>query len=262
MSIRSELRTLIRLAPEATTGLISNVNLNLLLDKASIATAVRGRALPKNEKVNSVASQQEYVVSGASSVLTDDDFGAIDLRGGGVLFYNGSRWIGSSKEGHGDGEFEPKTWEWLDKNYTGWRSNAAASFPLYWYLNYGQDASSNLVVGLVDKPSASTADAIWIHYLGRGKLMTDDTHYPWTGSTTQLKHLEQYEMLLVFWCLEYIQRIILHNPAEANNYLQLFEAGADAMATRMPLVEHLAREGMRAITPFTTMGYGIGGGRY
>ena len=135
MSIRSELRALVRLAPEATTGLISNTNLDLLLDKASIAVAVRGRALTKNEKVNVTASQQEYVVSGASSVLTDDDFGAIDLRGGGVLFYDGSRWVGSSKEGHGDGEFEPKTWEWLDKNYVGWRSNTAASVPLYWYLN-------------------------------------------------------------------------------------------------------------------------------
>ena len=236
MSIRSELRTLVRLHPSITTNLISSANVDLLLDKAQIDLALKGRALPKNEKVNVVASQREYVVSGLSPVLTDNDFLAIDLQGGGVQFYDGSRWLA-------DPEFCPKTREWLDREYPGWRSASATSTPLYWYLDTAEDAVSNLAVGLVDKPSASTTDGLWIHYLSRGKLMTGDTHYPWTGSTTQLNYLEPYDLLLVWWVLRYVFQVVEQDSEQALVYHNLYESGALAMAQRLPLMQHLAREG-------------------
>src|SRR3990167_4172530 len=128
MSTRSELRTLIRLAPELNIDVLSNVNLNTLLDKGQIDLGLKGRALPRNEQVNTVASQQEYVVSGTSPVLTADDFLGIDLVEGGVLYYDGATWRGRL-EG-----FQPKTKEWLDGNSPGWRSNSATSSPpQYWY---------------------------------------------------------------------------------------------------------------------------------
>ena len=244
MSARSELRTLIRLAPDInSTDVISDANVNTLLDKGQIDLSLRGRALPKNEKVNTVAEQREYVISGTSSVLTDNDFLAIDLQGGGVLFYDGSRWISPP-------EFEPKTREWLDIHQVGWREATSASTPLFWYLDTAEDAVSNLAVGLVDKPSAATANALWINYLSRGKLMTGDTHYPWTGSTTQLVHLEPYEMLLVYYCLDWIYRLILKNDADADKFLNLYLAGAQAMAKRLPLMDHLAREGFETPSYF------------
>ncbi len=262
MSTRSGLRTLIRLAPEVETGLVSDVNLNTLLDKATIDLALKGRALPRNEKVNLVANQREYVVSGASSVLSQNDFLGIDLAGGGVLFYDGSRWIGSSKDGHGDGEFEAKTREWLDKHDVGWRTRSATTgSPRFWYLDTAEDNSSNLVVGLSETPSASQTDRLWIHYLSRGTLMTGDTHFPWTGSTTQLVHLESYDLLLCYWCWEFINRNILHSFGRADSYLQSYLLGAAEMANRLPLSAHLSREGMRAVSPFTT-GADRGGRRF
>ena len=241
MSTRSELRTLIRLAPEVDTTALSTADCNTLLDKGTIDLGLKGRAIPRNEKVNTVASQQEYVLSGASSVLSQNDFLAVDMIEGGVLFYDGSRWVGSA-----NGEFMPVTREWLDLNYTGWRTNSAVSVPQYWYVGAGVDNSNNLSLGLVDKPSSSTTDAIWIHYLSRGKLMTDDTHYPWTGTTTQLIHLEPYEVLLVYYVLEWYNRLIGKNDADADKYKLLYESGAQMMAKRLPLMDHLIKDGFTA----------------
>ena len=249
MSTRSELESLVRLAPEVDSTALSEANLDLLLDKATIDLALKGRALPRNEKVNVVAEQQEYVVSGASLVLTGNDFLAIDPLGGSVLVSDGSRWISSA-----NGELKPATREWLDLNYEGWRTNASASTPLYWYLDTGEDNVSNLVVGLVDKPSTARTNGLWIHYLARGTLMTGDTHYPWTGSTTQLVHLEPYEPLLVYYVLEWYNRLIGKNDADADKYKVLYETGASQMARRLPLSDHLLKEGFQPPPYFSRMG--------
>lgn len=241
MSIRSELRTLVRLAPDvSSTDVISDANLNLLLDKAQIDLAVKGRALPRNEKVNLVANSREHIVSGGSSVLTGNDFLSLDLLGGGVLFYDGSRWVGPP-------EFVPKTREWLDINDVGWRSRSATTgTPQYWYLDTAENNSSNLVIGLSETPSANQTDYLWINYLSRGTLMTGDTHYPWTGTTTQLVHLEPYDVLFVYYALEWITRLITKSDRDADKYKALYEQGAALMAKRMPLAEHLTREGFTA----------------
>ena len=252
MSIRSELRTLIRLVPHLTATLITDANLNLLLDKAQIAIGLDGRALPKNEQVNTVASQAEYVVSGASPVLTDNDFLGIDLVGGGVLFYDGTNWRGPQEN------FVPKTREWLDKNRPGWRTASSAATPLYWYCDQGVE-TTNLVVGLYNKPTSATTDGLWIHYLSRGVLMSADTHYPFTGSITQLRYLEPYDILFVYWCVEYINRFILSNHDQANLFKQLYEIGAQAMANRLPLEEHLLREPMLPDTNRFAGAWGLGG---
>lgn len=254
MSTRSGLRTLVRLAPEMDTTTISDADLNTLLDKASIDVAVKGRALPRSEKFNAVAAQAQYVLSGVSPVLTGNDFVEIDLIGGGVLFDDGSRFIGSAKEGHGDGEFEPKTKEWLDSHEPGWRDADSASVPRYWFIDTQEDNSSNLVLGLFPKPSAAGTDTILLHYLSRGKLMTDDTHFPWTGSTTQLVHLESYEMLMVYWCWEFITRNIIKQTNDADRFLKTYLEGVFAMANRPPFTP-FSREGMRAVSPFQGRGY-------
>ena len=140
----------------------------------------------------------------------------------------------------------------MDVNDVGWRTRAATTgTPQYWFLGTAEDNSSNLVIGLSDTPSVAQTDRLWIHYLSRGTLATNDTHYPFTGSTTQLRHLEQYDLLFCYWCWEYINRNILHNFGRADAYLQLYLIGAQAMANRMPLSDQLAREGMKAINPLT-----------
>lgn len=246
MSTRSGLRSLIRLAPEVDTTAIANADLDTLLDKAQIDLALKGRPLPRNEKVNLVANSRYFVLSGSSPVLSGNDFLSIDLTEGGVMFYDGTRWVGSP-------EFIPKTREWLDINDVGWRTRSATTgTPQYWFVGTAEDNASNLVLGLSETPSASQTDYLWIHYLSRGTLMTGDTHYPFTGSTTQLVHLEPYDMVLVYWCWEFIARNIRHELVEADNYLKLYLAGAAAMAARMPLADQLAREGMRTLSPFTS----------
>ena len=107
MSTIAGLMTITRLAPDFDTTVISDANALTLFQKAQIDLAVRGKALRRSEKVNVVANQAEYVVSGASSVLTGDDFLGIDSEGDGVQFDDGgTRWVGAS-------EFRPVTKEWL-----------------------------------------------------------------------------------------------------------------------------------------------------
>ena len=158
MSVRSELRTLVRLAPELnSTDVISNANLDLLFDKAQVDLGVKGRALPRNEKVNLVANSREHIVSGASSVLTGNDFLAMDLVGGGVLFYDGSRWVGPP-------EFVPKTREWLDIHDVGWRSRSATTAtPQYWFLDTAENNSSYLAIGLSETPSPTPPHSPLLH---------------------------------------------------------------------------------------------------
>lgn len=252
MSTRAELMTLFRLAPEADSTTLSDANLRIILARGAVDLSLKGRALPKNEKVNLVANSREHVVSGASPVLSGDDFLSIDLLGGGVLFYDGSRWVGPP-------EFMPKTREWLDLNDPDWRTRSATTAtPSYWFLDTAENNSANLVVGLSETPSANQTDYLWIHFLARGVLPTDDTHYFWTGSTTQLVHLEPYEMLLVYYALEFFNRVISHNDSDADKYRILYEQGAQAMARRMPLAEHLGREGFDVPPYFSRGASGMG----
>jgi len=250
MSTRSELRTLIRLAPEIDTTTLSNTDCNTLLDKAQIDLALLGRAIPRNEKVNLVANQAEYVVSGASPVLTDNGFLALDPEEGGVLYFDGTDWRGPRLG------FEPVTREWLDANYPGWRSLSADTTHLYWYLGTKEDNASDTVIGLVPKPSASATDRLWVHYLSRGTLMTDDAHYPWTGSTTELRHLTPYDMLLVHYVWEFVYRNITKNDADADKHKVLYTEGAKQMAMRMPLSEHLKKQAFNPPAYFVRSGWG------
>ena len=256
MSTRSEIMTLVRLAPEIKTTAISDANLRIVLGRGQVDLSLKGRAIPKNEKVNVVAEQREYVVSGSSPVITDNGFLALDPLEGGVLFNDGSRWISAANE-----EFKPVTREWLDQNYEGWRSKSSASVPLYHYVGAGEDNSSNLVVGLVDKPSTARTDGLWINFLSRGVLPTDDTHYFWTGSTTQLVHLEPYEILLCHYAWEFFYRNIGKNDSDADKHKAIYEAGAAAMARRMPLMDHLIKEGFSPPPYFSRAG-SVGGRRY
>lgn len=247
MSTLNELETLVRLAPEIDTTMISQANLWILLNKGAVDLALKGRALPKNEKVNVIANQAEYVLSGATSVLTDNDFLEIDLKEGGVLFSDGTSWFGRQQG------FEPKSREWLDLNRPGWRTEGSAATPLYWYLGTGTDHSNNFVVGLFNQPSTSRTDGLWLHWLGRGTTMTTGT-YPWTGSTTELIHLEPYEILLVYYALDWCNRLIVKNHVDADQYKLLYESGAKAMADRLPLEAHLTREGFESTGYFQSLG--------
>ena len=248
MSTINELETLVRLAPEMDTTSITQANLWIILNKGAVDLALKGRALPKNEKVNVTAEQAEYVVSGASSVLTDNDFLAMDLREGGVLFSNGTSWFGPSES------FVPKTREWLDLNRPGWRTESSAAMPLYWYLGSGSDHSANLVVGLFNKPSTTRVDGLWLHYLARGVTMLTGA-YPWTGSTTaQLIHLEPYEILLCHYAWEFYYRNIGKNDVDADKHKLIYESGAKAMADRLPLEDHLTREGFAGSGYFQNLG--------
>lgn|SRR3990167_5167864 len=248
MSTINELETLIRLAPEVDTTSITQANLWTLINKGAVDLALKGRVLPKNEKVDAVANQMEYVLSGASSVFTDNDFLAMDLREGGVLFSDGTSWFGPQQG------FIPKTREWLDLNRPGWRTESSAATPLYWYVGSGEDNSANLVLGIFNKPTTSRTDGIWIHYLSRGTTMVTGA-YPWTGSTTvELIHLEPYEILLVYYALDWYNRLIAKNDVDADKYKLLYESGARAMADRLPLEEHLTREGFEGSGYFQNLG--------
>ena len=95
----SELRSLLRLyVPHALTSVITDIQLNLILNEGVNDIASRTLCLPADTKFNAVADQQDYDLSSVVS-----RFLVIDKEG--LFWTNGTRYK----------QLLPKTMKWLDE---------------------------------------------------------------------------------------------------------------------------------------------------
>lgn len=220
---RTGLRDRIRLDEAFNdTGIVTDAQLNTLLNEACVDLAKKGKAFILNATIDAVASQQEYVLSGAAALLTN--FLDIDWEAGGIYYKETSTSIKYHPV-----NFKVLSIQTLDMEYPGWRTATASDSLIALYTGY--NSSGYLVMGAHPKPSTATPDYV-VHYLGRGTDMSDDTHYPWTGSTTNLVHLEPFHPALAYYCLEVLYRVKIGGPAgdqNADKYLALYLKMADEM---------------------------------
>lgn len=204
------------------TGIVSDASLYLLLTEATVDLCRRGKAFILNGTIDAVASQQEYVLSGASPVLTN--FLDIDWEAGGIYYKQTS----TSYKYH-PVNFRIMTIPQLDMEYPGWRTATATDSPIALYTGY--NSSGYLVLGAYPAPESSTPDYV-VHYLGRGTDMSGDTHYPFTGSTTVLTHLEPFHPAIAYYCLEVLYRTKIggaEGKSKADEYLALYLKMASEM---------------------------------
>lgn len=205
------------------TGIVSDASLNTLLNEACVDLAKKGKAFILQGTIDAVASQQEYVLSGASPVLTN--FLEIDWENAGGIYY---------KETTTSYRYHPVNFRMLDiptldMEYPGWRLADASDGLIALYTGY--NSSGYLVLGAHPKPETTTPDYV-VNYLGRGTDMSDDTHYPWTGTTTNLVHLEPFHPALAYYCLEVLHRTKVggnEGQARANEYLAMYLKMAEEM---------------------------------
>lgn len=185
---RSDLRTIFRLyTPEVnSTDVLSDANLNTLLNLAAQTFVNLTDCLPTDNTFNAVTNQQDYNIS---SVLTD--FGKI--RKEGIWFYNkvSTKWK----------QLDSATIAYLNKTYPSWL-NAAAGLPLRYYIEGDR-------IGLDPKPSSTYAGTnyVKVFYYKRSADMSADTHYPFSGSTTEYPHLADYEEVLFDWVKYRVKQI-------------------------------------------------------
>lgn len=171
----SELRSLLRLyVPHALTSVITDIQLNLILNEGVNDIASRTLCLPADTKFNAVADQQDYDLSSVVS-----RFLVIDKEG--LFWTNGTRYK----------QLLPKTMKWLDENRPNWRDEGSGE-PLY-YLKRGS------TLKVIPEPDTSTSDGFWL-YFGQGAVtMTNDTHYPFSGSTTEITRLSIFDEAIILY---------------------------------------------------------------
>lgn len=73
----------------------------------------------------------------------------------------------------------PKTEAWLSERYPDYLNSTAVELPEYYYI--GGDE-----IGFYPQPSTSKALGARIYHLKKSNPMTNDAHYPFTGTTTEI----------------------------------------------------------------------------
>lgn len=187
--ILSEIRSLIRLElPEiADTTVVSDINLNLLINNGAKEFINKTDALPTYKLFNLVLNLLEYPLS---TYITD--YGK--PRKQGLWWYNkvSSKWV----------QLESTTLPFLSINYPSYL-NTASSNP----LRYSIDGD----LLLIHPPSSSTYvgnNYLKLFYYARSIDMTADNQYPFSGSSTkEYPHLADYEYIIIEYIRWKIKRI-------------------------------------------------------
>lgn len=191
----AQLRQLGRgMIPGAKIQVIDNPTLDLVLNEGVKDIADYTVCLKTNKKFTVTASQAEYNLS---TVL--GDYLAVDKSG--LWWNNGSIWR----------PVYPKTLKWLDDNVPNWRSQGSGS-----PLNYSIDAD---ILTISPTPAVTLASGFWLYYGKKPTPMTQEDHYPFSGSTTELTHLSKFDFAIILyakWKLE----PILNKDQDANLSMQ------------------------------------------
>jgi len=168
----SELKTITRaITPGAKPQVISDTVLTLMLNQGALDIASYTMCLKTNIKFDVVSDQQEYNLSTVVPKYLN-----IDKQG--IWWNTGSKWK----------QLYPRTLKWLDENLNNWRDRSSGT-PRYY-------AIEGDVVTIVDKPDTSLSNGFWIYYAKKPTDMTSDTHYPFSGSTTEYSYLSIFDMAI------------------------------------------------------------------
>ena len=217
MPTRSELRAIVRRDPLLnSTTVIADADLNTLLSEAALDLARIAAACPIKSSWSAVASAQTYVLSGASPKVT----GFLDIfwEAGGLIYEQTSTLTVPLQD-------RMRSEAWLDLHIPGWQTADASDTLIYAYLTH--DTSGYLALGVYPK-SSTTTPTFRLYFLSRGTNMSDDTHYPWTGSTTNLTHTEPFQRLLAVYARWKCHEELTSRPDLAEKFQKEYLEGAVA----------------------------------
>jgi hypothetical protein len=213
----SELRAIVRRDELlSSTDVISDANLNTLLNEGAVQFARDGQAYVLTATWNTEADTSEYVLSGATPKAT----GFLDLYWptGAILYTQSSGVLKVLGR-----DFTIVSEQWLNRESPGWNTLESSDSLQYVYLGF--NSSGYLVLGTV--PAAeTTTPSIKLWHLSSGTAMDGDTKYPFTNGTTQLAHIDTYLDGIAYWALHVLHRDKTKLIDESDRYLQHYNSRA------------------------------------
>lgn len=157
----SNLKKLARLqVPGAKKNRVSPATLELIINEVTTDINARMRLLRTDDKFGVTADQYKYDLSDSSETV--DRFFKIDKLG---LWWN----AGSVSSTDWRRLF-PKTFNWLDKNFLGWRDLGSGD-PIYY-------AKQGRYIITVPAPDTTLANGFWLYFIENARNMSSSSHYP------------------------------------------------------------------------------------
>jgi hypothetical protein len=169
------LRTMCRaMIPTATAQKVSEPFLDLLINEGVKDIAAYTACLKDNTKFNVTEDVDEYNLSTLipSYIVPDKP---------GLWWNDGTLWK----------KLNPRTIAWLDSNRPNWR-NLESSDPQDYSIDSG-------IVTLVPTPDTTLANGLWLYHGKKPTPMTDKSHYPFSGSTTEYAYLSMFDLSIVYY---------------------------------------------------------------
>ncbi len=171
-------RTLLRAyVPGAKIKVVDNTLLTLLINKGCDDFNSFGMLLPTDKKFDVKSEQMKYDIK----TEVADDYVTMDRPG---IWWNAgtatvTNWV----------QIDPVTEKWLDKYHTNWRDESSSD-PLYYFIKKGK-------LNIFPKPKTALTNGFWLYYGQASVNMTLGTHYPFTGSTSELTHLRDADDVII-----------------------------------------------------------------
>jgi len=215
---------------------ITQANLEILLDEGALDLAQRGDAFIRSATWTAVAATQRYVLSGASPKVT----GFLDVYwpAGGLIYTPTS---GNTKTHPSDFQFVSESW--LDTQFPGWQDDDDGDTLLHAFVGF--NSSGYLVLG-VRPPSKSTTPSFKLYYKSRGTNMAGtDGAFPWTGDTNNLTHTEPWQKAIAHYAIWKIHDELTHKAGLADKNQIMYLAEAEELKASQEKIWQAEADGLR-----------------
>lgn len=221
----SDLRSRVRIDPELnSTTVITDSNLNLLLNEGALDLARKGHAFILSATWQAVASTQRYILSGGASPKVTRFLDIFEDAGG--LIYTDADGVVRTHPT----DFRMTSESWLDIHRNGWQNDDPDDNLQNAFLSF--DSSGNLCVG-VHPASETTVPSFKLFYLGGGTTMSADADYPWGINAPHLEFAHKYICEYALW---QIHELLTKDDIQAQAHLQKYLAGALELKTQQDRV--------------------------
>jgi hypothetical protein len=180
----ANLRKIVRaICPAAKIQTVDNTVLDLFINMGANDIAAYTGCVGNDKKFNAVAEIGEYdLITELGDFLTPDSEG--------LWWNNGDKWI----------QLNPRTLKWLDENRPNWRD-----LPSGTPQDYSIDGTTLTVV---PKPDTALTDGFWLYYGAKPPQMTEEGHYPFSGSSTEYPDLSIFDLAICYFARMMISPII------------------------------------------------------
>jgi len=164
------------MVPGAKTQVVDNTLLELLINKAVDDVNVRGAIYKANSTFDVTAEQSKYLLTTVLPNYVCMDFAGLWLNDGDATDLDWKRLEAMSRR-----TLEDQHPQWMNED---------SDSPLRYIIE-----GNNLIT--YPTPDTSLSSGFWAFYIKKATDMTADTHYPFTGTTTEISALIVFDDAII-----------------------------------------------------------------